>query len=199
MASTIKGQRYLTFAVKDDWAPVLSALEQSLSIKYIEDGPMPKESRPEYTTFKDLPNLGRVFHGDYLQQTRYLIMQRDRPLVYKVVKLNDGGVAFISDHSNNPQSVIFAPGGLFQEQKAVIQGEISKLATLDATQEIFNSLGKLIRRDFVHIKAWWVGSGALSLRAEGYRLTSGVNNPPEYDLQYSSMEHPPGVKNEPGG
>src|SRR5262249_43204717 len=102
-----RGQRYLTFASRTDWEPILSVLEALLSVKYVESGMKVEETRPEYSSFEDLPNFGQAVSGDSVQEPRYLIMKKNTPLYYRTVKLNTGEKRFVLDHDNNPESVIF--------------------------------------------------------------------------------------------
>ncbi len=177
-----KGQRFLTFATKNDWTPVLSALEQILSVKYIESGMFPHPSPRVWESFVELPNFGEAVMGDAVQEREYMIMMKDTPIYSRSVRLNTGEMRYVADHGNNPESVIFWPGGIFREQKAVISGETSKLSSLATTEEIFRALSKLIKKHFPAIKAYRVGPEARSLQNEGYRLTSSIHRPIEYDL-----------------
>jgi hypothetical protein len=177
-----KGQRFLTLATKNDWTPILSSLEATLSIKYVESGMFPTPNRLEFASFRDLPRFGEALRGDAIQEPEYLIMKREAPVYSRHVRVKTGENRYVSDHENNPESVIFCAGGVLEEPRAVIQGEVSKLSTSASAEEIFHALSKRIKKHFRAIKAYRVGSEALSLKPKGYRLTSSIRRPVEYDL-----------------
>ena len=149
-------------------------------------------SRTEFASFRDLPGLGEALRGDTLREPRYLIMRRETPIYSRCVRLKTGESRHVSDHENNPESVIFSTGGVLGEARAVIQGEVSKLATNASAEEIFRALSKLIKGHFRAIKEYRVGPEALSLGHGGYRLTAGIRNPPEYDLSLPADERTAG-------
>lgn len=179
-----RGQGFLIFATKTDWTPVLSSLEQVLRVKYLESGMFSDPESATYQSFRELPRFGEAVLGDPVQERRYLILLKDTPIYSSAVRLNTGETRHVTDHENNPESVIFCPGGVLQMPKAVIHGEVSKLSKLDAAEEIFGCLSKLIKKHFAGIKAYRVGPDARSLKSEGYRLTASIRSPVEYDLSF---------------
>jgi hypothetical protein len=177
-----RGQRFLTFATKTDWTPVLTSMEQILSVKYVESGMLPHQSPALYASFRELPEFCEAVRGDTVQEREYLIMKSDSVIYSRSVRLNTGEMRYVVDHGNNPESVIFRPGGIFKGQEVLVSGELSKLSSLPSTEEIFRALSKLIKKHFMAIKAYRVGCEARSLKNEGYRLTSSIHRPIEYDL-----------------
>ena len=109
---------------------------------------------------------------------------RDAPIYSRAVRLNTGEMRHVIDHDNNPESVIFSPGGVFDTQGAVIQGEVSKLSKLDAAENIFRALSKTIKKYFGSIRGCRVGPEARLLHNKGYRLTASIRSPVEYDLSF---------------
>lgn len=179
-----RGQRVHTFATKNDWAPVLSALEEALHVKYLESGMFSEPEPATYGTFRALPRFGEAVWGDAVQERRYLILRKDAPLYSSAVRLNTGETRLVADHENNPESVIFSPGGVLQLPKAVIQGEVSKLSRLDTAENIFRTLSKLIKQYFGSTRGCRVGPEARHLHDKGYRLTASISSPVDYDLSF---------------
>lgn len=177
-----RGKTRHTIATAADWTPILHALEEILPIKYVESGLFPYPQPKAYSSYKELPLFGQARYGDAVQEPRYLVMNKESVVISRLVRLNTGETRYAADHENNPESVVFSPGGILDLPKAVVSGEVSKLSHLGASEVIFRAFAKLIRKHFRNIRAYWVGSEALSLKAEGYRLTSGVRNPLKYDL-----------------
>jgi hypothetical protein len=179
-----RGQRRLIFATREDWIPVLSTLEEIQHIKYIESGMLLNSEPKEYSTFRRLPGFGEAVYGDAIQEPRYLIMNNGSPVASRRVRLDTGEVRYVVDHENNPTSVIFSAGGVLQVAKAVVSGEVSRVSTLAAAEDIFQALTRLIKKHFRNVRVYWVGSNALALSAIGYRLTGNIQSPIEYDLHY---------------
>ncbi len=182
-----RGQGLLTFATKNDWFPVLSALEEKLEIKYVESGMFPHPTPKQYESFRELPKFGEAIWGEDAAEARYLIMKKNTPVSSRSVRLNTGETCYVTDHENNPESIIFSPGGILKTQNAVIRGEVSKLSTLAPAEEIFRTFSKLVKNHFPAIRAARVGSEARTLGNEGYRLTASVRSPVDYDLSIADF------------
>ncbi len=177
-----RGQRLLTFATKNDWEPVLSSLEKMLPVKYVESGMFSDPDPPAYDSFRELPRFGEAVWGNAVGERTYLIVKKDAPIYSRSVRLSTGGTRYVTDHENNPESVIFSPGGILQDPKAVISGETSKLSRLPAAEEIFQALSKLIKGHFPAVGEYRVGEEARFLGSRRYRLTASIRSPVEYDL-----------------
>src|SRR4051794_38852950 len=139
----MRGQRLSTFATKDDWSDILKSFELHASVKYVRSGMSEGSQRKEYLTFAELPDFGIAQTGDAIQEPRYLIARRDSALFSESVAQKKGGIRYEMDHSNNPDSVIFSPGGVNFAARAIISGEISKLSRAQGAEELFGVLSKL--------------------------------------------------------
>jgi hypothetical protein len=179
-----RGQRVSTFATKNDWIPILTAFEATLKVKYVPSGMFPNSEPRIYETFRELSDFGEAVWGQSIQERHYLIFMEETPVCSRSVKLNTGETRYVTDHGNNPKSVVLWPGGVMEAHHAVISGEISKLSKLETTELLFRGLSKLIKKSFPVVDGYRVGPEAVALRHKGYRLTSDIRGPSEYDLAF---------------
>jgi hypothetical protein len=177
-----RGQRVNTFATKNDWIPILSDFEALLKVKYVLCGMFPNLEPVMYATSREIPNFGEPIWGNAVAEPHYLIMMEETPVYSESVRLNTGETRYVRDHGNNPESIVFWPGGVMEAHRAVISGEISKLSKLEFTEVLFRSLSKLIKKQFLSLDGYRVGPEAASLRRKGYRLTLSIGSPSEFDL-----------------
>lgn len=166
-----RGQRVNIFATKNDWAPILEAFEAMLKIKYVPSGMFPNSEPDTYSTSREIPNFGEPIWGNAIAERHYLVMMENTPVFSESVRLNTGETKYVRDHGNNPESIVLWPGGVFEKNRAIISGDISKLSKLEAAELLFRSLSKLIKKSFRSVYEYRVGPEAVSLKRKGYRLT----------------------------
>ena len=178
----MRGQRQLVFATKSDWVPVLADLENSLPIRYFKSGLFDEPDPVTFKSYTTLPHFGIASRGDAVQEDMYLVQLGDSPSYVRAVPQRLGGIKYAIDHENNPDSVIFQPGGLYIDSRALIEGGISKISRSRSAENIYSALSRLIQTTFTTAKSYRIGSEARSLYEAGWRLTSSVLGNPEYDL-----------------
>jgi hypothetical protein len=178
-----QGQTVLVLATRSDWTSVLLPLEHDFEVKYLVSG-MFENQAEVYNSYVELPDFGKALYGSTIAERRYLVLAKEAPVHFRTVHLNTGEVRYVSDHGNNPDSVVFSPGGVYVGgEKAIIQGEISKLSKLPASTLVFKTMLAHVRKNFKVVKAYRLGREAEMLAAEGYRLTSDTRGNPNYDLK----------------
>lgn len=178
----MRGQALYTFATRSDWTAVLSRLESQTAIKYVRSE-MSQEPHPEvFLRFIDLPGLGTAITGDAIQEPRYLVLQAEAGIFVRSISLNAGGVHYTADHGNNPDSVVFSPGGVNISSRAVISGEVSRVSGTAVAKTLYACFAASIRKAFEVRGAYRVGKEAAALKQQGFRLTACVDSPEKYDL-----------------
>jgi hypothetical protein len=92
-----------------------------------------------------------------------------------------GGVRYAVDQLINPDSIAFSHGG-FPSAEILLYGRVGAVSDSAVAKELFRAFSSAISKEFVRLKAFWVGPQADELLRQGCRLTMGANSPTEYDL-----------------
>ncbi len=95
-----------------------------------------------------------------------------------------GSIRYEVGPDQNPDGIIFAPGGIYNSQKVLVCGHIGTLMNSRESLDLYNSFVRAVTEGFQAIGSYRVGPEAVRLMDEGYRLvTIGLASPPEYDLR----------------
>jgi hypothetical protein len=90
---------------------------------------------------------------------------------------------FTVDQDMNPTSIVFWPGGLYQDH-ALICGHIGTISDNAESIDLYESFRTTVLKGFTKIKSYYVGPEALRRLDSGWRLvTISVRSPAEYDLR----------------
>lgn len=178
----LRGNRVLFYATPDDLLPRLADLERGMSIRYVQSGIFESSEPVTYASYSEIPRIGYSLKGDTVKDIAYLIVAQSTPIQHRVINLGSGEVRFSIDYRENPLSVIFRPGGVFERAKAVIEGSISKLSRDPQCERLYRDVVKYLTAGFDVFKGHHVGGHALRLSAQGFRLTASVAGNRSYDL-----------------
>lgn len=86
--------------------------------------------------------------------------------------------------SLNPESVVFQPGGIYNNEMVLVCGHIGTATKAPGSINLYNTFVKYVTAGFEKIREYRVGPEALRLMEEGYRMvTISVGSSPEYDLK----------------
>jgi hypothetical protein len=191
------------FATKDDLLPGLNAIESGNMLKYVLDRRYESRDVPCYNSAVDVPDFGLV-HGRrspcYLTMPRWNSVRLRRIVTvprgmrrdwrYQVamclamvgISLPRGEVWYAVSNGWNPSSIVFAPGGLFEE-RTLLSGEISTILMNKASVQLFLLFRTEILRGFSKIKSFYVGPEAQELLRKGFRLTIDAQASRTLDLK----------------
>lgn len=176
-------KRILFFATKNDLIGLIKKIEAEKEIKYFTAGLLNAEELKEYPSLIENIETEKVKFGDCNLCQRYLIVSRETNIKVREVPQYSGGIKYAVDQKVNDTSVIFRPCGIFEEGKAIIQGELSTLHSTKGSVDIFNKVAKKFKHGFVKIKGYFIGNEALKYHNAGWRLTQNVTSPIEYDFK----------------
>ena len=173
------------FATRSDLVPVLSAIEADLSIKYTKAGMFDDPEMTEFTSYTEIDSLGVAVANEQNHNPSFLIVPAELDVTVRAVQQRRGGTRYGIDQLENPSSVVLRSGGVYKDS-CVVAGQVGTAADDGPISlKLVNRFAREIRKQFVRINSYYVGSEAKELMGKGYRLTSDARRPREYDLSES--------------
>lgn len=169
------------FAVESDLRQLLSIVESDKKFVFTLCGVYDANSYESYNSSKEIPELGIVKTGNSNQERIFLVGTKPEFIVGRRIQQKNGTVKTIIDQQQNPNTIVFSPGGQFLNE-AVISGKIGTIHINKEALAIYDKFERAIKKIFVKIQSYYVGAGAKRLLIEGIRLTNNIKSPKEYDL-----------------
>ena len=170
------------FATKKDLVESLGKIEAEREFTYYPCGLF---DSPEVSKFKSLlewQHLGIHKTKDHVTGDRFLVLNCQVALKIREVPQKKGGVKYAIDQLLNPSSIVFAPGGFYQDNY-LITGHIGTASDDSDSIELYNFFCKRFTKGYSKVKAWSVGPDALKLLGNSLRfITGSVSQNPIYDL-----------------
>ena len=170
------------FATREDLAPVLTAFERAITVKYVRTGRFSGPELQTYASGLDIPDLGLASHRSSVMCDSYLITLQERDVKVRGVVENDGVKRYRVDQLVNPASVVFTPAGLWGD-RVLLHGSVGSASDERQSQMLLRRFSSQARKSFHKIRAFWVGPHAEALLDAGTRLVSDERSPREYDLK----------------
>lgn len=188
------------FATPGDLAPGFSAVERQRPLKLARLDHYPTKAIPIIESLSAIPDLGKVAgrrSPDFLVLPATKTIRASR--IVQVGKRRDfppriaialamvnicppgGRVVYGVYPSNNPSSIMFAPGGFWNE-RTLLGGKIGSMQNNAASTELYNLFRRELLRGFTAVKSFVVGPEALRLLESGGRLTVDAQAAPICDL-----------------
>jgi hypothetical protein len=168
------------FATASDLLPVTNEAESLMSVQYVLTGLFESADLIAYRTASDLPDFGIASAGDANHLPQYLVAPASVRIAVRTVSQKKGGTRYAVDQLENPETIVFAPGGIY-DNVAVIAGRIGSVHTNDVAKALLNAFSRDVKK-FRRVGSYFVGPEAELLWQAGYRLTASVGSPREYDL-----------------
>lgn len=169
---------YLTPA---DCLEIVIALGETHSFSVFRCGNYPLSSPPPCYALNAIPKLGTVKVGEQSQANNYLVLQRCSELAFEKFVSTSGEPRISITQVLNPISVVFRPGGRFNEE-AIIAGSVGTISDVRASIDMFQLFRKVIQRHCKKIREYYVGKEALLEMRRGVRLTASLQAPAGSDL-----------------
>jgi hypothetical protein len=171
----------LFFALKDDLLPLLEAVERNGPLKYIRTGIY---LHPKYDVFRrgaDLPSLGKATSESAIASQSFLVCEPEVSVKIRPVALYSGGTNYHIDQLINPDTLVFTPGGVWTDE-IVLYGRLATVSITQPAKSLMSRFRYQIKKQFVRVKAYYVGPKALGLLEAGKRLTIAQQSPRDADL-----------------
>lgn len=178
----MRGRRKFLFATRNDLEPGIRAFEAKRSVKYMETGLFETYPTEVYYSLLDVPDLGIAKYGQVPLEDSYLVLDASTEVLIREIPQRRGGVRYALDGMVNPISLLFSPGGMYQES-ALIVGELWPCSDEPAAIELYRLFAREVTRGFTVVgRLYHCGPEALQLARAGIRLTHDVRSPIEYDI-----------------
>lgn len=170
------------FATADDLLPILSEIEARRRITYTLTGHTSKPEATSYGCGNDLPTLREPAPAEAsVNCPSYLITETQCPVVLRELPPYNGQSRWAVDQLLNPDSTVLWHGGIYQG-KLLLHGRVATASKSSVAQSLQRAFDSQLRKHFVRIKAFYVGSHAEKLLDSGFRLAGAAQSPSEYDL-----------------
>lgn len=169
------------FATRGDLIPIITEVERAAKLRYVQYGVYDKRVFPEFNSALDIPDLGRATDESAVACRKYLVIPQEAEVAVREMNRRMGGTGYFIDQLENPISVVFAPGGLF-EKAVLLYGSVDTVSQGKEAQSIKGKFEYRLKKHFSKRGAYYVGSEAEQLRQQGFRLTGAVQSPPTLDL-----------------
>ena len=171
----------LFFATKADLMVGLQQIESKYLCKYVRSGLFDNDDIKLYGSALEIEELGYNKSGDGLAQT-YLVLGQNEQLNVRRVPQHRGGFKFAIDQLENTESILFAPGGLYDEGY-IIFGGITTISSEPEGIKFFKEFTKTMTRGFAKVGRYYVGPEAKVLSNQRRLITLSARQSPEYDLK----------------
>lgn len=174
--------RMMFFATRSDLEALIREVEVRRVLKYVRAGLRPSPELETYESGLNLPSLGTASTGDALQEPAYLVFDASDTPRAQPIPQRRGGVRYGVYPDANPRTVMFRPGGRYDERH-LISGEVVTGGEDPVALEICELFESVMSRMFRRLKSYRLGSEAARELDRGVRLTRAVGAPVAYDLR----------------
>ncbi len=175
------------FMTKDDLLCMLTNVEKSINVKYIENKAYYSKDIPYLDSLIDYEYLGISRTGDH-QRESFFVMEKADEFHPEERRQFDGRMRYLVDQSNHPDSVSLWLGGMYGD-KFLVCGHIGTISSSDKSKRIFNVFRKFIKAQCKYKAGRYYYSDEVNeLSDKGVRLiTINAQSPPEYDLKIETL------------
>lgn len=165
------------FATSSDIEGIVKAVEAEFAVSFAVMGLFESDAVRRFDSWDALARGLTV-----ASVSGILIVERSAAILTREVPQRKGGPRFSIDQLNNSQSVVLRPGRMVSES-ILEAGQIGTVSRDPSSINLFSALRRVVNRQFVKVKSYWVGPEALRLLDAGARLATKAHASPEYDLK----------------
>jgi hypothetical protein len=170
------------YATREDLLPVMEKVGCKHRVAYTLMG---SSESSELTTFYSgavIPTLGSPApHANASAGYSYLVTPADVQIVVRELPQRAGGIRYAVDQLADPISITFTHGG-FYAPDVLLYGRVATCSNHPTATKLFRAFASAIAKNFIRIRAFYVGPNASELFHRGCRLTIGADSPRDYDL-----------------
>jgi hypothetical protein len=175
------------FGTREDLEDILRPIEASRQLEFVRTGTFEAPSSESTPSLLGARDLGVASAGETHMAATYLVVNRGSQVRFRPIEQRKGGVRYAVDQLENPESIVFRPGGTYGES-TIIAGQVGTGSERSEALELYRTFEREIRRRFSKIRSFYVGRNAAELLDKGWRLTVNEKSPQLYDLQRKQME-----------
>ncbi|WP_158657742.1 hypothetical protein [Agarilytica rhodophyticola] len=175
-------KQFSFFSTKSDLlsALYLAAEKAKFNFACLADG----SNVPDvYQAATELDDLSIGTYGNQSNDKLYLFIEPESNPIARQVEQRNGGFKSFFDQLSHPASVAFRPGGLINSSNCIIAGQIGTTTDEGWSNSLYKILFSSFKKRFTKIKSFYVGPEAEKKLDEGWRLTTNIKSPEDYDLK----------------
>jgi hypothetical protein len=177
-------KQVLFFATREDLLRVIETVESRIELKFARSGIAAVPHVDIFMHGSDIPDLGKATAASAIACASFLAWTPEVSLRTRHVKRPGGTECFAIDQLENPDTIEFSPGGIWNDD-VLLHGRVATVSESPASQALMKRFGAAIKKHFVKIKAFYVGPQAKVMLDAGKRLTISAQSPREFDLALS--------------
>ena len=176
------GKQAFFYGSNEDIRELLKNIESVQKFKYDQSGLFDEHELRSFESLAGIDDIGIAISGDNIQCAGYLVSMPEDEIQIRTIPQRKGGIKYAVDQKENPNTIIFCPGGEFSNESAIIEGRISTAYDNVQSIGIYNLFLKHLKKLFNKHGGSYVGKGAHQLYKTDWRLTQNISSPVGYDL-----------------
>ncbi len=174
------GKSLYFFMNIDDLIDLSGMIEKQMDLVYIENSAYYHTDVKGFEAIADIPNLGISISGNQ-QSENYIVIGKKSIIKWRKIKQNNNAYRYFVDQAENPDSIVFWPGGFYNKEK-LICGHIGTISDSVCSKKIFKCFEKSIKKICSEKRGRYYYSERIK-NIENVRLiTMNVNEALAYDL-----------------
>jgi hypothetical protein len=175
-------RRFFFFATKRDLLEILTEMEKTKKVQYIENKIYDKQKYTIHKSIIEFKDLGINKTGDHNSPMYLVIGSTDSIISEAVRQSGTGETKYFINSSDNKGSINFNPGG-FYGNEYLIHGQVTTLNYADKkAEELYKIFKKAFSKKCKKIKNWHFGKEALSIAKDVRLITVGIKQPKTNDF-----------------
>lgn len=177
------GKQINFFATREELADWCSKIESQTSVNYFRFGLFDESVTEVFTSLVSLDGFGFNRTGNTTLGDCFLVVLDGEKPNCEPIPQRKGCIKYSFDQAMNPGSVMFWPGGHYDDT-TLLPGCVSTISSSENALKVFGLFRETIRKSSKKVGVYYVGEQAFELLQNGARLTPlGVRSPREADLR----------------
>jgi hypothetical protein len=170
------------YATYRDIGQVLEQFEAEEHVVYVLTGLFDIDTPQLFGTFRAINSLSISTDGDANHVPGYLIVTESDQIELRRVPQKVGADKFAVDQSQITDSLYFQSGGAFSNE-IIVPGRIGITHPTPISIKLYGAFAKIIVKNFIKVKSYYVGPEAYTLWQDGMRLGLSLKASADIDLK----------------
>ena len=171
------------FATANDLLPIFASVESKRPLRYTRSEHVTESMVRSFESGAHLPTLRAPSkYSSASTSPAYLVMAADNEVVLRELAPSEGRVRWSIDQLANPDSTMLWHGGMYGKS-ILLYGRVATTSKTRVALSLQRAFESAIKKQFVRVKAFYVGAQAEELLDRGFRLTISAESPNDYDLK----------------
>lgn len=138
------GKNLYFFMNKDDLINMSGMIEKQIDVVYIRNNAYHRADAKGFESIIDFPDLGLNSSGNQ-QSESYMVFEKNYNISWRNVKQKNNDYRYFVDQAENPDSIVFWPGGFYNKEN-LICGHIGTISDTVGSIKIFKCFEKSIKK-----------------------------------------------------